>query len=66
MTYTTEQKERAIEIAEQIKAADTWDMEALKELCELAGMSEEWANTDGDTSESVAYAAADKLGVEIL
>lgn len=61
-----ENKERAIEIAERIKAADTWDMEALEELCELAGMSEEWENADGETFERVAYAAADKLGVEIL
>ena len=57
---------RAAEIAEIIRTADIWDMESLAELCELAGMSEEWEAADGDTFESVAYAAAEKLGVEII
>lgn len=63
MTYI---EERAAEIAEIIRNADTWDEEALAELCELAGMTEEWEAADGETFESVAYAAAKKLGVEIV
>ena len=58
--------ERAIAIAEMIRASDTWDFELLEELCELADMAEEWQEADGETFESVAYAAAEKLGVEIL
>ena len=58
--------ERAAEIAEILRNSDTWNMEALSELCELADMSEEWEAADGETFESVAYAAAKKLGVEII
>ena len=35
------------------------------ELCERAGMSEEWEAADSDTFESVVYAAAEKLGIQI-
>lgn len=57
---------RATEIAETIRSADTWDMDALTELCELADMAEEWEAADGETFERVAFAAAEKLGVEII
>ena len=57
---------RAAEIAETIRTSDTWDMQALAELCELAGMSEEWESADGETFETIAYTAAKKLGVEII
>lgn len=57
---------RAFEIAEMIRSSDTWDMEALADLCELADMVEEWEAADGETFESVAFAAAKKLGVEIV
>ena len=58
--------ERAVEIAEMIRNSDTWDYELLEELCDLADMSDEWKEADGETFESVAFAAADKLGVEII
>ena len=58
--------ERAAEIAEMIRNSDTWHFELLAELCELADMSDEWKEADGETFESVAYAAAEKLGVEII
>lgn len=58
--------ERAFEIAEMIRKSDTWNFELLAELCELADMSDEWKEADGETFESVAFAAADKLGVEII
>ena len=35
------------------------------ELCERAGVSEEWETADSDTFESVVYAAAEKLGIQI-
>ena len=65
-TENTENAESAEKIAETIRTSDTWDMEALAELCELAGMSEEWESADGETFEAVAYAAAKKMGVEIV
>lgn len=57
---------RAAELAASIRNADTWNPDELAELCELADMTEEWEAADGDTFESVAYAAAKKLGVEIV
>lgn len=59
-------KDRAFEIAEMIRKSDSWDYELLEELCSLADMSDEWKEADGETFESVAYAAAEKLGVEII
>lgn len=55
----------ANEIAKEIKEMDTWNMELLEELCEVAGMIEEWNAADGETFENVAFKAAEKLGVEI-
>ena len=57
--------ERAEEIAAQIRAMDSWDLELCKELCELADLSEAWEQADGEDFESALYAAAEKLGVEI-
>lgn len=58
-------KRIAEEIASRIRSEDTWNQEDLKELCELADMSREWEEADGENFESVAYTAAKKLGVEI-
>lgn len=58
--------EKINDIAKAIRSADTWDMDLLAELCEAADMTEEWEAADGDTFESVAFAAAEKLGVEIV
>lgn len=55
----------AYEIAEEIRSSETWDNDLLAELCEAAGMTEEWNASDGETFEAVAYKAAEKLGVEI-
>lgn len=57
---------RAIELAKEIRESSVWDLDQLKELCELADMKEEWENSDGETFESVVYKAAEKLKVEIL
>ena len=58
--------EEVQELARAIKAADTWDLDQLEKLCELAGMAEEWKQADGEEFEAVAYKAAEKLGVEII
>lgn len=54
------------QLAERIASCDEWIPELLEELCYRADMSEEWSAADGDSFESVAFAAADKLGVEIV
>lgn len=53
-------------LAEEIRSCDTWDMDKLASLCEAADMEAEWAAADGETFEAVAFAAAEKLGVEII
>ena len=53
------------EIAREIRNSETWDDELLKQLCEEAGMLEEYEAADGETFESVVFKAAEKLGVEI-
>ena len=62
MMTTTEIKT----LAEKIRTSDTWDMDDLKALCEAADMLPAWEAADGDTFETVAFAAADALGVEIV
>lgn len=53
-------------IAERIRSKDYWDMDSCIELCELAGLEEEFNNADGETFESVLFEAAERLGVEII
>ena len=52
----------ATKIAEALRSADIWDMGLAREMCEMAGMAEAFDAADGETFESVIYAAADKLG----
>lgn len=49
----------------RIAKSDTWNPEDLKKLCEYAGLSREWEDSDGETFESVVWKAADKLGIYI-
>lgn len=56
----------ATKISEALRSADTWDMGLARELCALAGMADAFDAADGETFESVIYAAADKLGVEVI
>ena len=58
--------ERATEIAAVIRSMDTWDHDLCTELCELAGLEDEWEAADGDTFESILYKAADVFGVELI
>lgn len=53
-------------LAEKIRTAAEWNPEDLEALCSAAGMAAEWAAADGDTFEAIAFAAAKKLGVEIV
>lgn len=53
------------EIAREIRNSETWDNELLEQLCEAAGLLEEYQNADGETFESVVYKAVDVLNVEI-
>lgn len=53
------------ELAEEIRNSVTWDYDLLSELCDRAGLSEEWENSDSDDFEYVVYKAAEILGVNI-
>ena len=63
MMYTD--YERASEIATTLRSSGEWDFELLEELCGIAGLEEEWNNSDGENFEGVAYKAAEILGVDI-
>lgn len=51
------------ELAAEIRESD-WDADLLRDLCWRADMIEEWIAAEDDF-ESIAFAAAEKLGVEI-
>ena len=53
------------ELAEEIRKAQEWDADLLRDLCYRADMLDEWEAAEDDF-ENVAFAAAEKLGVEIL
>ena len=57
--------ERANEIATTLSSSGEWDFELLEELCEIAGLEEEWSNSDSENFEDVAYKAAEIIGVDI-
>lgn len=59
-------EDQAVAIAGAIQADDEWNFELLEKLCKLANMEEEWATRTEDTFESIAYKAAEKLGVELI
>lgn len=57
----------AIELAETIRDAHDWESceDECRQLCEMAGLSDEWENADGQTFDYVLMRAADKLHVRI-
>ena len=57
--------ERANEIATTLRSSGEWDFELIEELCEIAGLEEEWTNSDGENVEDVVYKAAEILDVDI-
>ncbi len=54
------------ELAKAIRDLGYWDYDMSTELCERAGLLDEWEASDDMTSESVIFRAADILGVEVL
>ena len=57
--------ERVNEIATALRSSGEWDFKLIKELFEIAGLKEEWDNSDEYTFEDVVYKAAEILGVDI-
>ena len=53
------------ELAEEIRKSPEWEEDLLRDLCYRAGMLDEWEAAEDDF-ESVAFAAAEKLDVNIL
>ena len=49
----------------EMTASGEWSLDTLSAICEAADMADEWAAADGDTFETVAYAAAEKLGIDL-
>lgn len=60
--------DQAEELAETIREADSWDdcQDEIRHLCELAGLSDEYNNADGDTFEDVISRAAEFFGVSVI
>lgn len=52
-------------LVDRINSSDSWNSESLAQLCDYAGLSEEWKNADGENLEALVYKAAKILGVEI-
>ena len=59
--------QEAIELAEAIRDAHDWESceDECRQLCEMAGLADEWDNADGETFEYVLMRAVDKLHVNI-
>lgn len=53
------------ELAYRLRTSYVWEPDVMADMCRMADMSAEWEAADGETFESVVYAAAEKLGVEI-
>lgn len=51
--------------AERIKNSNIWNLDDLKEFCDYAGLSREWAEADGTNFDLVLEKAVTILGVEI-
>lgn len=60
--------DQAEELAETIREADSWDdcQDEIRHLCELAGLSDEYNDADGDTFEDVVSRAAEFFGVTVI
>lgn len=58
---------KATKLAEAIRDAHDWESckDECRQLCEMAGMADEWDNADGETFEGVLDRAAAKLHVRI-
>lgn len=56
------------ELGNAIRELDFWDADLVHELVERAGLNEEYDAADPDENdiEQIIYAAAEKLGIEII
>ncbi len=61
-------EDEAEELAKTIREADGWDdcQDEISHLCELAGLSDEYNDADGDTFEDVISRAAAFFGVTVI
>ena len=42
-----------------------WEFEACRDLCDWAGLLEEWDEAGGDEFEGIVYEAARRLGLQL-
>lgn len=52
-------------IAREIRERDTWSDDLNRQLCEMAGLLDQYEEADGESFEAVVESAAEKLGVSI-
>lgn len=57
--------ESAVLLAEKIRKNPEWNLDDCRDLCDMAGIIEEWERTDGETFEQVVEKAAEILKVDI-
>ena len=57
---------RAFEVAEELRTSGEWIPDLCEELCDLAGLADEWKEADGESFEQVLYKAAVILNVKII
>lgn len=60
-----EDEDELEQLTDRIKNSTEWDQWDCERLCDLAGLHDEWAASDGETFLQVVEKAADILGVEI-
>ncbi len=54
------------DLAKKIRNSDEWNLDDIRALCDAAGMLDEFDAADGETFESVVYAAAKKLHIDVI
>lgn len=57
---------RGAEVAKRIRESKEWDQDDCRELCNLAGLSQEWEDADGENFEGVVEKAAEAYAGETL
>lgn len=62
------QQQQILDVSKRIRDADIWDLEDCRKLCMLAGddLLEQFEASNSESFEEVVFAAAKRLGVEIL
>lgn len=65
MKTLVEVNESAVLLAGKIRKNPEWNLDDCQELCDMAGIIEEWEQADGETFEQVVEKAAEILKVDI-